>query len=161
MLPAREVCPSGGAVRVFVCQAGGARRAPAAATGVAEGETSVTARHGGQRGPGGEYRSLPAPLPEGEGPRRGAGEEAAGRRGRAGNRRGRAQRREPTTVRCELRVRAEIGNGLLWFVLQMELEALRSIYEGDVCFRELSPVSFQYRVRQGRGLRVVAAQASA
>ncbi|NXE72176.1 RWDD4 protein, partial [Cochlearius cochlearius] len=31
-------------------------------------------------------------------------------------------------------------------VLQMELEALRSIYEGDVCFRELSPVSFQYRI---------------
>ncbi|KAM3672694.1 RWD domain-containing protein 4 isoform 1-T1 [Ammospiza maritima maritima] len=28
----------------------------------------------------------------------------------------------------------------------MELEALRSIYEGDVCFRELSPVSFQYRI---------------
>lgn len=32
----------------------------------------------------------------------------------------------------------------------MELEALRSIYEGDGCFRELSPVSFQYRVRQRR-----------
>uniref|UniRef100_A0A8C9LE58 RWD domain-containing protein n=1 Tax=Pavo cristatus TaxID=9049 RepID=A0A8C9LE58_PAVCR len=31
---------------------------------------------------------------------------------------------------------------------EMELEALRSIYEGDGCFRELSPVSFQYRVRQ-------------
>ncbi|NWX51488.1 RWDD4 protein, partial [Steatornis caripensis] len=30
--------------------------------------------------------------------------------------------------------------------LQMELEALRSIYEGDACFRELSPVSFQYRI---------------
>ncbi|XP_056345512.1 RWD domain-containing protein 4 isoform X5 [Oenanthe melanoleuca] len=29
---------------------------------------------------------------------------------------------------------------------EMELEALRSIYEGDVCFRELSPVSFQYRI---------------
>ncbi|NXG43785.1 RWDD4 protein, partial [Psilopogon haemacephalus] len=29
---------------------------------------------------------------------------------------------------------------------QMELEALRSIYEGDTCFRELSPVSFQYRI---------------
>lgn len=29
----------------------------------------------------------------------------------------------------------------------MELEALRSIYEGDESFRELSPVSFQYRVR--------------
>ncbi|XP_078418041.1 RWD domain-containing protein 4 isoform X2 [Cetorhinus maximus] len=28
----------------------------------------------------------------------------------------------------------------------MELEALRSIYEGDECFKELSPVSFQYRV---------------
>ncbi|TRZ23185.1 hypothetical protein HGM15179_003886 [Zosterops borbonicus] len=28
----------------------------------------------------------------------------------------------------------------------MELEALRSIYEGDLCFRELSPVSFQYRI---------------
>jgi len=34
----------------------------------------------------------------------------------------------------------------------MELEALRSIYEGDRCFRELSPVSFQYRVRRGGGL---------
>ncbi|KAM6346165.1 RWD domain-containing protein 4 isoform 3-T3 [Podargus strigoides] len=33
---------------------------------------------------------------------------------------------------------------------EMELEALRSIYEGDVCFRELSPVSFQYRVRQAK-----------
>lgn len=31
----------------------------------------------------------------------------------------------------------------------MELEALRSIYEGDESFRELSPVSFQYRVRPG------------
>ncbi|XP_044305855.1 RWD domain-containing protein 4 isoform X1 [Varanus komodoensis] len=29
---------------------------------------------------------------------------------------------------------------------EMELEALRSIYEGDECFRELSPVSFQYRI---------------
>ncbi|KAG2466202.1 NWD1 protein, partial [Polypterus senegalus] len=29
--------------------------------------------------------------------------------------------------------------------LQMELEALRSIYEGDDCFKELSAVSFQYR----------------
>ncbi|XP_064917318.1 RWD domain-containing protein 4 isoform X2 [Columba livia] len=29
---------------------------------------------------------------------------------------------------------------------EMELEALRSIYEGDLCFRELSPVSFQYRI---------------
>uniref|UniRef100_A0A669QJG9 RWD domain containing 4 n=1 Tax=Phasianus colchicus TaxID=9054 RepID=A0A669QJG9_PHACC len=29
---------------------------------------------------------------------------------------------------------------------EMELEALRSIYEGDGCFRELSPVSFQYRI---------------
>ncbi|ROL47914.1 RWD domain-containing protein 4 [Anabarilius grahami] len=28
----------------------------------------------------------------------------------------------------------------------MELEALRSIYEGDDCFKELSAVSFQYRV---------------
>ncbi|XP_048384292.2 RWD domain-containing protein 4 [Stegostoma tigrinum] len=28
----------------------------------------------------------------------------------------------------------------------MELEALRSIYEGDECFKELSPASFQYRV---------------
>lgn len=35
----------------------------------------------------------------------------------------------------------------LFFSCQMELEALRSIYEGDECFRELSPVSFQYRVR--------------
>uniref|UniRef100_A0A8C9RZS7 RWD domain containing 4 n=1 Tax=Scleropages formosus TaxID=113540 RepID=A0A8C9RZS7_SCLFO len=29
---------------------------------------------------------------------------------------------------------------------EMELEALRSIYEGDDCFKELSQVSFQYRV---------------
>ncbi|KAG7461822.1 hypothetical protein MATL_G00195100 [Megalops atlanticus] len=29
---------------------------------------------------------------------------------------------------------------------EMELEALRSIYEGDDCFKELSPVSFQYRI---------------
>ncbi|KAL8207320.1 UNVERIFIED_CONTAM: RWD domain-containing protein 4 [Gekko kuhli] len=29
---------------------------------------------------------------------------------------------------------------------EMELEALRSIYEGDECFKELSPVSFQYRL---------------
>ncbi|XP_048041226.1 RWD domain-containing protein 4 isoform X1 [Megalobrama amblycephala] len=29
---------------------------------------------------------------------------------------------------------------------EMELEALRSIYEGDDCFKELSSVSFQYRV---------------
>ncbi|XP_070804522.1 RWD domain-containing protein 4 isoform X2 [Pituophis catenifer annectens] len=29
---------------------------------------------------------------------------------------------------------------------EMELEALRSIYEGDECFRELSPISFQYRI---------------
>ncbi|XP_024050249.1 RWD domain-containing protein 4 [Terrapene carolina triunguis] len=29
---------------------------------------------------------------------------------------------------------------------EMELEALRSIYEGDECFKELSPVSFQYRI---------------
>lgn len=29
---------------------------------------------------------------------------------------------------------------------EMELEALRSIYEGDNSFRELSPVSFQYRI---------------
>ncbi|XP_058250267.1 RWD domain-containing protein 4 isoform X2 [Hemibagrus wyckioides] len=28
----------------------------------------------------------------------------------------------------------------------MELEALRSIYEGDDCFKELSPVSFQFRI---------------
>lgn len=28
----------------------------------------------------------------------------------------------------------------------MELEALRSIYEGDDCFKEVSPVSFQFRV---------------
>lgn len=33
------------------------------------------------------------------------------------------------------------------FFLQMELEALRSIYEGDDCFKELSPVSFQFRVK--------------
>jgi len=37
---------------------------------------------------------------------------------------------------------------------QMELEALRSIYEGDGCFRELSPVSFQYRVRQRGAARL-------
>ncbi|XP_060774028.1 RWD domain-containing protein 4 [Neoarius graeffei] len=29
---------------------------------------------------------------------------------------------------------------------EMELEALRSIYEGDDCFKELSPVSFQFRI---------------
>ncbi|XP_056431492.1 RWD domain-containing protein 4-like [Gadus chalcogrammus] len=29
---------------------------------------------------------------------------------------------------------------------EMELEVLRSIYEGDECFKEISPVSFQYRV---------------
>lgn len=29
---------------------------------------------------------------------------------------------------------------------EMELEALRSIYEGDECFKELSPTSFQYRI---------------
>ncbi|XP_008433137.1 RWD domain-containing protein 4 isoform X1 [Poecilia reticulata] len=29
---------------------------------------------------------------------------------------------------------------------EMELEALRSIYEGDECFKEISPVSFQFRV---------------
>uniref|UniRef100_A0A2R9A3X1 RWD domain-containing protein n=1 Tax=Pan paniscus TaxID=9597 RepID=A0A2R9A3X1_PANPA len=29
---------------------------------------------------------------------------------------------------------------------EMELEALRSIYEGDESFRELSSVSFQYRI---------------
>lgn len=28
----------------------------------------------------------------------------------------------------------------------MELEALRSIYEGDDCFKEINPVSFQFRV---------------
>uniref|UniRef100_A0A3Q1FIU9 RWD domain containing 4 n=1 Tax=Acanthochromis polyacanthus TaxID=80966 RepID=A0A3Q1FIU9_9TELE len=28
----------------------------------------------------------------------------------------------------------------------MELEALRSIYEGDECFKEISPVSFQFRI---------------
>ncbi|XP_034021146.1 RWD domain-containing protein 4 [Thalassophryne amazonica] len=31
---------------------------------------------------------------------------------------------------------------------EMELEALRSIYEGDECFKETSPVSFQFRVGQ-------------
>lgn len=31
-------------------------------------------------------------------------------------------------------------------LLQMELEALRSIYEGDDCFKELSPTTFQFRV---------------
>uniref|UniRef100_A0A8C9QVB3 Uncharacterized protein n=1 Tax=Spermophilus dauricus TaxID=99837 RepID=A0A8C9QVB3_SPEDA len=30
---------------------------------------------------------------------------------------------------------------------EMELETLYSIYEGDECFRELSPVSFQYWVK--------------
>ncbi|XP_062372911.1 RWD domain-containing protein 4 [Sardina pilchardus] len=29
---------------------------------------------------------------------------------------------------------------------EMELEALRSIYEGDECFKELSPTSFQFRI---------------
>ncbi|XP_043918490.1 RWD domain-containing protein 4 isoform X2 [Protopterus annectens] len=29
---------------------------------------------------------------------------------------------------------------------EMELEALRSIYEGDECFKELSPTCFQYRI---------------
>ncbi|XP_057709975.1 RWD domain-containing protein 4 isoform X2 [Corythoichthys intestinalis] len=29
---------------------------------------------------------------------------------------------------------------------EMELEALRSIYEGDECFKELSPASFQLRI---------------
>ncbi|CAL9694562.1 unnamed protein product [Knipowitschia caucasica] len=29
---------------------------------------------------------------------------------------------------------------------EMELEALRSIYEGDDCFKEISPVNFQYRI---------------
>ncbi|XP_073498918.1 RWD domain-containing protein 4 [Phyllobates terribilis] len=29
---------------------------------------------------------------------------------------------------------------------EMELEALRSIYEGDDCFKELGPTAFQYRV---------------
>ncbi|KAG1952152.1 RWD domain-containing protein [Pimephales promelas] len=29
---------------------------------------------------------------------------------------------------------------------EMELEALRSIYEGDDCFKELSSVSFQFRI---------------
>lgn len=29
---------------------------------------------------------------------------------------------------------------------EMELEALRSIYEGDECFKEVSPVSFQFRI---------------
>lgn len=32
------------------------------------------------------------------------------------------------------------------FYFKMELEALRSIYEGDECFKELSPISFQFRV---------------
>ncbi|XP_052315240.1 RWD domain-containing protein 4 isoform X2 [Oncorhynchus keta] len=31
-------------------------------------------------------------------------------------------------------------------VCLMELEALRSIYEGDECFKEVSPVSFQFRI---------------
>ncbi|KAM9836325.1 RWD domain-containing protein 4 [Aulostomus maculatus] len=29
---------------------------------------------------------------------------------------------------------------------EMELEALRSIYEGDECFKELTPASFQFRI---------------
>ncbi|XP_058481160.1 RWD domain-containing protein 4 [Solea solea] len=29
---------------------------------------------------------------------------------------------------------------------EMELEALLSIYEGDECFKEISPVSFQFRI---------------
>lgn len=40
-----------------------------------------------------------------------------------------------------------LNKTLLIHFFQMELEALRSIYEGDESFRELSPVSFQYRVR--------------
>lgn len=35
---------------------------------------------------------------------------------------------------------------LSFFSSKMELEALRSIYEGDECFKEISPVSFQFRV---------------
>lgn len=31
--------------------------------------------------------------------------------------------------------------------VQEELEVLRSIYDGDECFKEISPTSFQYRVR--------------
>lgn len=31
--------------------------------------------------------------------------------------------------------------------IQEELEVLRSIYDGDECFKEVSPTSFQYRVR--------------
>ncbi|CAF93876.1 unnamed protein product, partial [Tetraodon nigroviridis] len=29
---------------------------------------------------------------------------------------------------------------------EMELEALRSIYDGDECFKEISPTSFQFRI---------------
>uniref|UniRef100_A0A8C7WVE5 RWD domain-containing protein n=1 Tax=Oryzias sinensis TaxID=183150 RepID=A0A8C7WVE5_9TELE len=31
----------------------------------------------------------------------------------------------------------------------MELEALQSIYGDDECFKEISPVSFQFRVSPG------------
>lgn len=77
---------------------------------------------------------------------RGGGSRAAagrGERGGPGKRRGRAERVKPSAV-CGLAAVTGLS------VLQMELEALRSIYEGDLCFRELSPVSFQYRVRQGK-----------
>nr|XP_054968012.1 RWD domain-containing protein 4 isoform X4 [Pan paniscus] len=37
---------------------------------------------------------------------------------------------------------------------EMELEALRSIYEGDESFRELSPVSFQYRPKISHSLQI-------
>lgn len=77
---------------------------------------------------------------------RGGGSRAAagrGERGGPGKRRGRAERVKPSAV-CGLAAVTGLS------VPQMELEALRSIYEGDLCFRELSPVSFQYRVRQGK-----------
>lgn len=32
------------------------------------------------------------------------------------------------------------------FRIQEELEVLRSIYDGDECFKEISHMSFQYRV---------------
>jgi hypothetical protein len=35
-----------------------------------------------------------------------------------------------------------------------ELEVLRSIYEGDGNFRELSPKSFQYKVKNNFGKKI-------
>lgn len=114
--------------------------------------------------PGGSLR-LRRGLSEGRRPgrRQGrAGEEAGsrgngGRAGTSGAVHGFAKR---PPLGASFVFGAGIRNPFLRSLLQMELEALRSIYEGDLCFRELSPVSFQYRVRQGERLRVAAAQAS-